>query len=194
LNRLAVLAFTNDPVPISLPSQDRRWFCVWSPNGRMSEAEATRLWNWYENGGYEAVAAWLMARDVSKFNPAAAPPLTEWKLNMVEDGMSMSEGFLVEMIRARKGEFAKGVVAAPLHGLVDRLQGVAPDGRKLHLQALLHALVEAGWTDRGRVKSVSNMTPKRVFCAPDMVNKSNTELRDLAEEAPEPLKPNLRVV
>ena len=45
---------------------------------------------------------------MSKFNPAAAPPLTEWKLNMVEDGMSMSEGFLVEMIRQRKGEFAAG--------------------------------------------------------------------------------------
>jgi len=28
LNRMFVLAFSNDPVPISLPSQDRRWFCV----------------------------------------------------------------------------------------------------------------------------------------------------------------------
>jgi hypothetical protein len=194
LNRLAVLAFTNDPVPISLPSQDRRWFCVWSDTGRMSEVEAARLWKWYENGGYEAVAAWLLARDVSKFNPAAAPPLTEWKLNMIEDGMSMSEGFLVEMIRQRRGEFAVGVVAAPLHGLVDRLQGSAPDGKKLHLQALLHALIEAGWKDRGRTKSSRNTTPKRVFCAPDMMRMSNSELRDLAEAPPEPNKVNLTVV
>jgi hypothetical protein len=185
LNRLAVLAFTNDPVPISLPSQDRRWFCVWTSAGRMNEVEATRLWRWYESGGYEAVAAWLMARDVSRFNPAAAPPLTEWKLNMIEDGMSMSEGFLVEMIRQRRGEFAAGAVAAPLHGLVDRLQGSAPDGKKLHLQALLHALIEAGWKDMGRVKSSRHMTPKRVFCAPDMTHKSPTELRDLVEAPPE---------
>ena len=194
LNRLAVLAFTNDPVPISLPSQDRRWFCVWSPNGRMPEADATRLWAWYEDGGYDAVGAWLMARDVSKFNPAAAPPLTEWKLNMVEDGMSMSEGFLVEMIRQRRGEFAVGAVAAPLHALVDRLQGSAPDGKKLHLQALLHALAEAGWKDRGRIKSALNMAPKRVFCAPDMLRKTDSELRNLTEAAPDPSRVNLTIV
>ena len=28
-NRLFVLAFSNDPVPIALDSQDRRWMCVW---------------------------------------------------------------------------------------------------------------------------------------------------------------------
>ena len=106
----------------------------------------------------------------------------------------MSEGFLVDMIRHRRGESAKGIVAAPLHGLVDRLQGVAPDGRKLHLQALLHALVEAGWTDMGRIKSSRNSTPKRLFCAPDMVKMSKSELRDLAEEAPEPGAVHLKVV
>ena len=30
LNRVQVIAFTNDPLPITLPTQDRRWFCVWS--------------------------------------------------------------------------------------------------------------------------------------------------------------------
>jgi hypothetical protein len=30
LNRIFVLAFSNDPSPISLSSQDRRWFCLWS--------------------------------------------------------------------------------------------------------------------------------------------------------------------
>jgi hypothetical protein len=34
----------------------------------------TKLWSWYLNGGYEHVGAYLMARDISKFDPAAPPP------------------------------------------------------------------------------------------------------------------------
>jgi len=168
---------------------------VWSHAGRMDAAAAAELWRWYEREeGYETVAAWLTARDVSAFNPAAAPPLTEWKMNMVEDGMSMSEGYLVEMIRGRKGEFAAGYVAAPLHSLVDRLQGSAPDGRKLHLQALLHALIEAGWRDLGRVASRAHPTKKRIFCAPDMLGHSLSDLRDLVEKLPEPTAVHLKLV
>jgi len=98
------------------------------------------------------------------------------------------------MIRERKGEFAAGYVAAPLHALVDRLQGSAPDGRKLHLQALLHALIEAGWTDRGRVASRTYQTKKRIFCAPDMMDRSVTELRDMVETLPPPSSVHLKLV
>jgi len=46
-NRLFVLAFSNDPVPISLASQDRRWFCVWSTAPRMDSNKARKMWEWY---------------------------------------------------------------------------------------------------------------------------------------------------
>jgi len=106
VNRLMVIAYTNDPLPITLPSQDRRWFCVWTRAPRMCPDAAKRLWGWYENGGYEKCAAWLHQRDVSSFNPAAAPPVTEWKLNMVEHGMSSAESYLVDMMRLRTGIFS----------------------------------------------------------------------------------------
>ena len=93
LNRLQVIAFTNDPLPLTLPTQDRRWFCVWSRAPKMNPEKAAVLWAWYENGGYEKIAAWMWQRDVSAFNPAAAPPVTEWKLNMVEHGLSVAESF-----------------------------------------------------------------------------------------------------
>jgi hypothetical protein len=185
VNRGFVLAFSNDPVPISLDSQDRRWFCVWSAAPRMNADDAARLWNWYKSGGFHSIAGWLHQRDVSAFNPAAAPMWTEFKANLVEHGMSMAESYLVDMMRARKGEFARGVVGSPFHALCDRLVGSAPSGVKVPQAALLHALKEAGWVDMGRISSGDYTSKKHVFCAPDMVGKaSKSEMRRMIEEAP----------
>jgi hypothetical protein len=187
LNRMFVLAFSNDPVPITIDSQDRRWFCVWSSAPRMTPDAAARLWAWYKAGGYEAIAAWLRARDVSAFNPSAAPAWTEFKANLVEHGMSIAESYLVEMMRGRRGEFARGVVGSPFHSLCDRVAASAPGGVKVPQAALLHALKEAGWIDCGRLKSRANDGRKHVFCAPDMLQHSRSELRDLVEEPASPL-------
>ena len=183
-NRVFVLAFSNDPMPISLDSQDRRWFCVWSHAPRMTPEAAAKMWSWYKAGGFEAVGAWLQARDVSAFNPGAAPMMTEFKLNLVEHGLSMAESYLVEAMRLKVGEFAKGVIGSPFHAVCDRLAGSAPAGVKVPQQALLHAFKEAGWVDCGRLKSRDYDTKKHIYCAPDMVDKPKSELRRLVEESP----------
>jgi hypothetical protein len=184
-NRVFVLAFSNDPVPISLASQDRRWFCVWSSLPRMDAKEAKQMWDWYRNGGFESISAWLHARDVTKFNPAAAPAMTEFKANLVEHGMSMAESFLVEMLKSRKGEFAKGVIGSPFHALCDRLTGLAPSNVKIPQAALLHALKEAGWVDCGRIKSREFDTKKHIFADPELATiLSKSELRRALEDAP----------
>jgi len=184
-NRLFVLAFSNDPVPISLDSQDRRWFCVWSAAARMDPTEAKQMWDWYRHGGFKSIAAWLHARDISQFNPSAPPAMTEFKANLVEHGMSIAESFLVEMLRARKGEFAKGVIGSPLHSLCDRLAGSAPSNVKVPQAALLHALKEAGWVDCGRIKSRDFDTKKHIFAAPELAYiLSKSELRRALEDSP----------
>jgi hypothetical protein len=185
-NRLFVLAFSNDPVPISLASQDRRWFCVWSTAPRMDSSKAKKIWDWYRSGGFACIAKWLMARDVSKFNPSAPPMWTEFKANLVEHGMSMAESYLVDMLRERKGDFAKGVIGSPFHSLCDRLAGQAPSGVKVPQAALLHALKEAGWVDKGRLKSRDFDTKKHVFCAPDLADYGKSDLRRMVEENPPP--------
>ena len=184
LNRLFVLAYSNERVAINLPTEDRRWFVIWSDAGRMSPAESVGLWAWYKAGGMSRVAAWLHHRDVSAFNPGLPPMMTEAKAIMVEAGMSGAESFLVELMRARIGEFSKGVVGAPWHALCDRLQGSAPGAIKVVQGALLHALKEAGWVDMGRLKSRRYDTKKHIFCAPDMVEMSRSELRDMVEDPP----------
>lgn len=184
LNRVFVLAFSNERVAINLPSDDRRWFVVWSEANRMSEAESSALWAWYHSGGFAAVAAWLHARDVSAFNPGASPMMTEAKAIMVEAGMSGAESFLVELMRGRVGEFAAGVAGAPWHALCGRLQGQAPAGMKIVQGALLHAFKEAGWTDMGRLASRAHGTKKHIFCAPEMADRPKSELRDMVESPP----------
>ena len=188
VNRCLVLAFSNDPVPISLASQDRRWFCVWSSAPRMTPAAAERIWQWYKAGGFAAVAGWLARRDVSRFNPSAAPAMTEFKQNLIEHGMSMAESYLVEMLRGRQGEFNAGVIGSPFHAVCDRLSGAAPGGVKVPQAALLHALKEAGWVDCGRLAAVGLHTKKHVFAAVDVAKRyTKSELRRMVEGPPPPV-------
>ena len=192
LNRLQVVAFSNERIAITIPSNDRRWFVLWSDAQRMEDADGAAFWNWLNNGGKSAVAAWLYQRDVSAFNPGATPFMTEAKAIMIESGMSGAESFLVEMLRGRLGEFASGVLGGPWQSVCDRLTGVAPSGMKLPVAALLHAFREAGWVDMGLLKSRAHTTKKHVFCAPDMVNRSKSELRDACE--PDGKSPLMKLV
>jgi hypothetical protein len=183
LNRLQVIAFTNDPLPITIPTQDRRWFCVWSHGERMRPDAADAMWRGYRVGGYERIAAWLWQRDVSGFNPAAAPPVTEWKLNLVEHGLSVAESFLVDLMVKRVGPFASGVVAGPFHRLCDVVtSNHVPSGTKIPPAALLHALKEAKWLDMGRIGSTEHQTKKHIFASPDVAQRYNkSELRRMVE-------------
>jgi hypothetical protein len=186
LNRIFVLAFSNERVPLSLPSDDRRWFVTFSSAERMTESEGSAIWHWYKSGGIEAACAWLYSRDVSRFNPGAAPMLTEAKAIMVEQGRSTAESYLVEMMQARIGEFAAGVAASPFYALCDRLSGSAPSGVRVPQAALLHAFREAGWVDCGHVATREYQTKKHLFCAPDMVSVPKSELRRMVEQTPAP--------
>ena len=183
VNRLLVLAFTNDSIPLSLPSQDRRWFCVWSHTSRLPIATSNRIWNWYKAGGFAKIAAWLHQRDVSAFNPAAAPPVTEWKLNMVEHGMSMTESHMVEMMQKRMEPFDRGVIAGPFHAICDAVAlKLNTTGVKVPQAALVHALKEAGWVDCGRLHTREYMTKRHVFADKATAAKYNkAELRRMVE-------------
>lgn len=181
-NRLFVLAFSNDRVSITLDSDDRRWFCVWSNAPRMTAEESSALWAWYKSNGLSACAAWLYARDISAFNPAASPPMTDFKRSMIEQGMSTAEAWLYDQIKGRAGEFNRGVIAGPFQGLCARLALIAPSGVKTPLPALMHALQEAEWVDCGRVMSAELTTKKHIFAAPDIARiYTKSDLRRMVE-------------
>jgi hypothetical protein len=148
------------------------------------DAEAARdLWAWYGAGGFATIARWLHDRDVSRFNPAAAPAVTDFKINMVESGMSGAESYLVDLMRSRSGPFASGVAAGPFHILLDRVMqsGLVPPHIKIPTAALLHAFKEAGWQDRGRVQSRELTTKRHIFSARALDHMNNSEVRRLGE-------------
>jgi hypothetical protein len=159
----------------------------------MLDAEAKGFHHWLEMGGYDAVARVLHDRDVSKFNAGATPPITDFKVSLTEHGLSSAEAYIVELLRARTGEFAGGVIGSPFHALCDRLQGGVPSGVKVPPAALLHALDEAGWVDMGRLMSRDWPTKKQVFVAPEVAAQglSKSELRRMVEPN---AAPGLRVV
>ena len=196
LNRAFVLAFTNDMIPLTLSSDDRRWFVIWSTASRMEPKEAQAIWRWYkEQDGFAAIARWLYARDVSAFNPGAAPPMTDVKVSLVEHSMSTAESVIVDMVRARQGEFARGVIGGPFHAVCDRLQALMPPGTKVPQAALLHAIQEAGWMDMGRLDSSEYRTKKHIFAAPDLARRYNkSDLRRMIEEGHAPKVVDLKVV
>jgi hypothetical protein len=187
LNRVFVVAFSNERAAISIPSNDRRWFCIWSEAGLLPEADALALWQWYQSGGFEAIASYLHTRDVSAFNPSAAPPMTEAKAIMIDQGRSSGESYLVELIERRLSEFAPGVIAGPFHALCDRLQLGVGGNQRIYQAALLHALREAGWADMGRIHSGEFQSKKHIFCAPELAGTNKSELRRMVEEIPAPL-------
>lgn len=180
LNRIWVLCFSNERAAISIPSNDRRWFCVWSDAPRMTDAEGAAMWAWYERGGNAIVAGYLASRDVSKFNPGASPPMTEAKAIMVERGRSAHEEYLQLQIEARIGVFSMGVIAGPWHAICDAL--TQPGQHRIHPSALMHALNESGWQDAGRIMSKTNTTKKQVFVSADMAARyTKSQLRDMVE-------------
>lgn len=176
-NQFLVLAMSNRRDAISLSKEDRRWFVCWTSAPRMAQADSIALWAWLESGGREAVAGWLMARDVSAYDPAATPPWTEAKETMLGAGRSLGESWLVEMIEQGRGEFAQGIVGGPWGALCDRLQGQAPNNAKIYPQALLHALSESGWIDWGMCHSKTNKTKAHVWAKPGWEG-SKAEARD----------------
>lgn len=188
LNRLFVLAFSNERMPIALSSEDRRWFVVWSGVQPMTQAQASALWAWYKSGGFEAVAAHLRARDISAFDPAGRPPMTEAKHILIDMGRSGTESYLLEMMDARIGVFSRGVVAAPWQSLCAAIDARNPAANKTPMPALLHALKESGWVDLGRIKSRQYSTKRHTFAAPDVVETMTpTQIRALVEAPPDNL-------
>jgi len=176
-NRIFVLAFTNESMPITLDSDDRRWFCVWSDAPKMTPVETDRIWSWYRSGGLEAVAAWLRARDVSKFNPKAIPFSTEYKQRLVHTGMSNAEAYVYHLIEKGEAPFNVDVVGGPWHTVLDKLNETVNNATRVVRPALLHALKEAGWVDKGLCYSSDFPSRKHCFVKPHLADWNRSDVR-----------------
>jgi hypothetical protein len=138
VNRIFVLAFSNDRAPITIPADDRRWFVIWSQAPRLPDDEAARLWDWYGKGGFEAVAGYLDARR-----------LVNLAVQTGCDAIHPGYGFLSE-----NAEFARRCAQAGLVFVGPRPETLALFGDKVSARAFAQALVEGHAGDDALVDRV----------------------------------------
>ena len=78
------IMFTNHENAVSIEATDRRYWvhkcCLEAPR---EPSYYAKLYGWYDAGGCENVASWLLQRDLSAFNPMATPPSSEAKRLML---------------------------------------------------------------------------------------------------------------
>ena len=101
LNCTGVIITTNHRTNgLYLPADDRRHYVMWS---QKKESDYTadywsRLWRWYDTGGYGHVAAYLRDLDVSDFDPKAPPPKTASFWDIVDANRAPEDGELADVI------------------------------------------------------------------------------------------------
>jgi Family of unknown function (DUF5906)/Bifunctional DNA primase/polymerase, N-terminal len=127
---------------IALDDDDRR-FCVLQVRLETPPLDHyfSKYHSWLDNGGTELVVGWLKQRDLSNFDPGAAPPMTAAKQVMIEQSQPKEVQWLREQFRDG-GPFANRTVLAvnDLLEAADAADWNAPPGiRDKHAIAALKA-------------------------------------------------------
>ena len=148
-NLVGIIITTNyKGTGLFLPPDDRRHFVAWSPlpENPFDEYYWNSLWGWYENGGYEHVAAYLANRDVSLFNPKARPPQTPAFLYMVDANRSPEDAELADLLDQMKNPDAVTLAMIREHGELNS----SPDfgawlNDRRNRRQIPHRMEEAGY-------------------------------------------------
>ena len=100
-NVLGVVITTNHRTDgLYLPADDRRHFVAWSERTKdaFTEDYWNGLWDWYEHGGTQHVAAFLAAYNLATFNPKAPPPQTSAFFDIVDANRAPEDAELADAL------------------------------------------------------------------------------------------------
>lgn len=105
-----------------LPADDRRHYVMFSDLTRnaFSEAYWSSYWEWMNGGGADACAAFLLARDVSRFNPKAPPTQTAEFWDMVDGGQPAEQTSLSDLLNGLDGFILSSLPGRAMMGAGDR--------------------------------------------------------------------------
>lgn len=87
-NRCNFLLFSNDLDAAKLDSDDRRYFVWHSHAAKKPQEYYTELCDWFYGEGKHHVLDYLLSRDLSGFNPYAAPPQTAARAALIRESMN----------------------------------------------------------------------------------------------------------
>lgn len=141
-NTAAYFGFTNYPNAVPLDEDDRRWFVMWSGAEPQDAAYYTQLAAWLDKPGTtEAVAGYLLQRDLSAFNATGRAPDTDAKQEMIHASRPAFDQWVIEAVQEGTLPFDADLVA--VEDLLSRLPHYARQYRPTR-KALVKALREAG--------------------------------------------------
>lgn len=108
---------TNSLLPFKQHGFSRRYFAVWSDlNMRRSDGNMQQDWydywidSWaWMNENYRACIHYLENKDVSRFNPYAAPPMTEFLRDIQNNSKPATQQTVEALIDERYGHFAQDI-------------------------------------------------------------------------------------
>lgn len=95
VNHVNLVFLSNELQPNALDASDRRHLVVWTPI-KKDRAYYQAVVECANSGGREAFYAWLLERDLSKFDPYAPPPMTEAKTALIDLGRPNAERWYME--------------------------------------------------------------------------------------------------
>ena len=112
-NYANIIACSNAEDAAHLDPDDRRVFS-WISRATKREPEFyAAFYRWYFEGpGRGIVLKFLQERDLTGFNPHAAPPRTEGRARLIENALSEAERFLQDALAAHAPPFAADLCSA----------------------------------------------------------------------------------
>jgi hypothetical protein len=137
-----VLASSNDVVPLPVTAKGRRFYVTEYMRRIPDEVAAP----FYENpdGEAAAFAFYMLARDVSGFDPKVRPPVTEGQKAMARQTRPGFEGMISDAMEARDGPFERQLVTAKI------------------VRDWLRLGREAGVSDRAVTSALTNLHAKMI--------------------------------
>jgi hypothetical protein len=101
LNCCGVIITTNHKADgIYLPADDRRHYVAWSHRTKedFTPEYWNKLWDWYHNGGFAHVAAYLAKLNITTFDPKAPPPKTAAFWDIVDASRAPEDAALADVL------------------------------------------------------------------------------------------------
>ena len=131
-NNLWFLAFSNDPQPIKLDSDDRRWFVPDVSDFRMSREDMQPYYDWAESGGYEALLFWALNYEIISGReyllPGTNAPKSSRKDQMIEMSESDDICRAIEIVKQEKEKFEEKGQEPNFTFSITRLRDLAQEG------------------------------------------------------------------
>jgi hypothetical protein len=147
-NRANFMLFSNDVDAAKLDGDDRRHFVWISSAIKLDDAYYRELCDWFYGEGKHVVLRYLMDRDITGFNPYAAPPRTASRAALIRESLSDQHQALLDKYEASEPPFD-----GPLVIISDAMEYLNEQrGPRFTTRQVASFLRSIGGIERGQVR------------------------------------------